>query len=208
MVNPESGDLGVSHSRRSLRDLSWSELLPSSLEDDGLNWDGSQDVLERFHCVVGDDTAKEILRRCPEFRTRLQKIGCNWNLIHLASEYGYVELVKALVTKDASICSSLDLSNKSPLDYAAMSWRTPVINELLSPKVCTQLSVGEVKLLLENALCIAVRKNRAAFRVLAMKYMEDWVHQYDRIKAAKVHPYRIKRFNFDIYLISFGISSS
>ncbi|KAI3962136.1 hypothetical protein MKW92_015986 [Papaver armeniacum] len=119
---------------------------------------------------------KEILRRCPEFRIRLQKIGCNWNLIHLASEYGYVELVKALVTKDASICSSLDLSNKSPLDYAAMSWRTQVIHELLSPK-----------LLLQNALCIALgKRQREAFRVLAMKYMEDWVHQYDRIKAAKM----------------------
>ncbi|KAI3900975.1 hypothetical protein MKW92_009339 [Papaver armeniacum] len=189
MVNPQSGDLGVSHSHRSLHELSWAELLPWSLEDDGLNCEGSQDVLERFHYVVGDDTAKEILRRCPEFRIRLQKIGCNWNLIHLASEYGYVELVKALVTKDASICSSLDLSNKSPLDYAAMSWRTQVIHELLSPKVCIQLSVGEVKLLLQNALCIALgKRQREAFRVLAMKYMEDWVHQYDRIKAAKVHP--------------------
>ncbi|KAI3870865.1 hypothetical protein MKX03_011348, partial [Papaver bracteatum] len=52
MVNPQLGDLGVSRSHRSLDELSWAELLPSSLEDDGLNWDGSQTSLERFHYVV------------------------------------------------------------------------------------------------------------------------------------------------------------
>ncbi|KAI3895458.1 hypothetical protein MKX03_002559 [Papaver bracteatum] len=61
--------------------------------------------------------------------------GDQWNLIHLASEYGHLEIVKVLLISTTNggmnPCVRLDIDAKSPLDYAAMKGREDVIDVLL-----------------------------------------------------------------------------
>ncbi|KAI3994725.1 hypothetical protein MKX01_002341 [Papaver californicum] len=73
-------------------------------------------------------------RRCPEFEKKLYED--QFNLIHLASEYGYVEIVKKLISVNTikgrmSGCFQYDIVFKSPLHYAAMKGNTEIINFLL-----------------------------------------------------------------------------
>ncbi|RZC87997.1 hypothetical protein C5167_004176 [Papaver somniferum] len=77
---------------------------------------------------------KEIIRRCPEFETELDENESN--LIHLASEYGYAEIVKELIflsTTDGRMSPSLCWDNclMTPIDYAIMNGNTEVVQLLL-----------------------------------------------------------------------------
>ncbi|RZC60006.1 hypothetical protein C5167_021764 [Papaver somniferum] len=142
-----------------LSELSWDELLATDNPD--LIW--PQD----------HQTENEIIRRCPEFATLYQILSTH--LFLQASEYGYVDIVKVLLAKDAGLCHLSDPLGRSPLDYAAKTGKMEVIDILLQTMHTCQIEAETVKLLVENALLIAIAGNqREAFRVLAYKYMEDW----------------------------------
>ncbi|MCL7022903.1 hypothetical protein MKW94_026733 [Papaver nudicaule] len=124
----ESGNFGLPYelptandggnSFNNLDELPWGVLLLRQEEDPG-----SRQAVR-----------KEITRRCPEFETKLNEDQSN--LIHLASEYGYVDIVKVLlfistIKGRMSPCYIFDKDSKSPLDYAAMKGNKEVIYELL-----------------------------------------------------------------------------
>ncbi|KAI3925038.1 hypothetical protein MKW98_009688 [Papaver atlanticum] len=142
-----------------LSELSWDELLATDNPD--LIW--PQD----------HQTENEIIRRCPEFATSYQILSTN--LFLLASEYGYVDIVKVLLTKNAGLCHLSDPWSRSPLHFAAKTGKMEVIDILLQTMHTCQIEAETVKFLVEDALLIAIAENqREAFRVLAYKYMEDW----------------------------------
>ncbi|KAI3895460.1 hypothetical protein MKX03_002561 [Papaver bracteatum] len=95
--SPTASDVG--NSLNNLDELPWDVLLSRRVDPD------SRKVIR-----------KEIIRRCPDFETKLY--GDQWNLIHLASEYGHLEIVKVLLISttngDESVCSAL-CSRSCPL---------------------------------------------------------------------------------------------
>ncbi|KAI3945009.1 hypothetical protein MKW98_000001, partial [Papaver atlanticum] len=118
------------------------------------------------------DIRKEIIRRCPEFEAKLDENL--WNLIHLASEYGYVELVQNL-TLGPRPCFYFDKDDKTPLDCAAMKGKMEVVQILLETLPLSATTKDVNNTIVEKALYLALQENqRQAFRALAIKYMENW----------------------------------
>ncbi|XP_026434884.1 uncharacterized protein LOC113332556 isoform X1 [Papaver somniferum] len=119
---------------------------------------------------------KEIIGRCPEFETKLDEDQTN--LVHLASEYGYVQIVKesisiSTIKNRASPFFRYDKYFKTPLDYAAIKGNMEIVQLLLNALSFSPFTSGEKTIFMEEALYSALIGNqRQTFRALAIKYME------------------------------------
>ncbi|KAI3943191.1 hypothetical protein MKW92_007098, partial [Papaver armeniacum] len=125
-----------------------------------------------------DHTIIYTVSRKPPYTTKLYENQVN--LIHLASEYGYVDIVKALIfistIPGRRQCFCFDEDFKSPLYYAAKKGKTEVVQLLLNE--LSRLATSGVYIIQEElmtTLDIALRENHCrAFIALAIQYMENW----------------------------------
>ncbi|XP_010677138.2 ankyrin repeat-containing protein BDA1 [Beta vulgaris subsp. vulgaris] len=81
-------------------------------------------LAQKFHF------AKEIANIRPSFITKLDRFG--YNPIHLAAEYGQVEMVRSLLEISGAAKEAIKgKENKTPLHFAVMSGKIEVVNFLL-----------------------------------------------------------------------------